>query len=426
MADPARRTWVRYGALTWLCLAATIAYICRNSISVASDDIQTDLDLSDQQMGLVMGAFFYTYAFAQIPTGWLAHVWGSRRAIPFFSILWSGATALMSLATGFWLLVSARLANGLAQAGLFPASTNTIGKWFPSTERAIASGALASFMSVGAVAGAALTAVMLDAMSWRTVFVIFSLVGVVWAVGFYGWFRDRPQDHSRVGKPELERIGAVGTNEPAREPVPWRRIFTSPAMGWICAQQFFRAAGYAFFVTWFPRYLKEVHQVKTLESGLLTALPLLGVVVGGLLGGGLSDWLLARTGSLGVARKGLAVVSHVACAILVLVAYTVDAAVPAVLIISAGSLCATLGGPCAYAITIDMGGRQVPAVFSTMNMCGNVGAMAFPIVVPWYLGMTGTWESVLLLFGATYLGAAACWAMLKPEGNVFDRAGAAR
>ena len=87
---------------------------------------------------------------------------------------------------------------------------------------------------------------------------------------------------------------------------------------------------------------------------------------------------------------------------------------------------AGFGGPCAYAITIDMGGRQVPAVFSTMNMCGNVGALAFPMVVPLYRKFTGTWESVLILVALTYLGAAFCWAMLKPEGTVFEKPHAAR
>ena len=75
--------------------------------------------------------------------------------------------------------------------------------------------------------------------------------------------------------------------------------------------------------------------------------------------------------------------SQLGCSLFVLLARPVGDAWSAVLLISAGSFCASMGGPCAYAITIDMGGRHVAPVFSTMNMAGNVGAMLFPLLIPW-------------------------------------------
>src|SRR5207244_2500719 len=78
---------------------------------------------------------------------------------------------------------------------------------------------------------------------------------------------------------------------------PWLALFSSPALWCICGQQFFRAAGYMFFTSWFATYLQETRGVTIARSGFLNMLPLVAVVVAGMFGGALSDWLLKRTGS---------------------------------------------------------------------------------------------------------------------------------
>src|SRR5437763_13589946 len=72
---------------------------------------------------------------------------------------------------------------------------------------------------------------------------------------------------------------------------------TRPAMGWICGKQFFYAAGMIFFASWFPTYLRETRGLALGRAGVLTSLPLLAIVVGCLVGGVVSDWIYARTGS---------------------------------------------------------------------------------------------------------------------------------
>jgi len=149
MNETARPTWTRYKALLFLCVSASLAYICRNSISVAESSIRTDLGLTKRETGWMMALFFLPYALAQIPSGWLSHRRGTRICLPAFAVLWSAATFLMGKANGLMLLASARIGQGISQAGIFPASTNTIAKWFPATERAFPGGALGSFMSLG-------------------------------------------------------------------------------------------------------------------------------------------------------------------------------------------------------------------------------------------------------------------------------------
>lgn len=427
-ASDSPATWVRYRVLAALCSAAIVAYIHRNSLGVAEKTIRQDLGLTETQMGYVLSAFFLTYAVCQIPTGILSHGWGTRRSLGLYAFLWSACTAGIGLAGGYGGLLAARLGMGAAQAGIFPASTSSIARWLPATRRALASGWLAGCMSIGGALGALLTGLLLEPLGWRWLFVVFGLPGLAWSVWFFAWFRDDPGQHPAVNAAERELLQdalPLEARKPAaagRQATPWAQLLTSPAMGWICAQQFFRAAGYMFFASWFATYLQESRGISVREAGVLTSLPLWGVVLGSLVGGALSDWLLERTGSRRLSRQGLAVASLLVCAVLTVLASWIEGAWPAVLLISAGSFCASVAGPCAYVITIDMGGHHVAPVFSTMNMAGNLGAMALPIVVPQVVQYAGSWDTVLFFFGGLYVAAAACWLLLDLRGTVFDQA----
>jgi MFS family permease len=415
---------VRYVVLVFLCSAATIAYIQRSSLGVVEELIRKELGLTkDQSTWVVSSGFFFTYALFQVPTGWLGHIWGSRRALPLFGAICSAATALFAVATGFPALVVCRGTMGLSQAGLFPCAMGTIKTWFPETQRALASGPLTACMQVGAAGGAAATGWLAATFGWRCTFVLFALPGFVWAVCFYLWFRDRPQNHAAVNDGELKLLGSSTAEDQARqaaddaEPVPWGKLLFSGALAWFCAQQFCRAAGYIFYTSWFTTYLKEARGVVDLPTaGFLTSLPLCTYGFGSLTGGWLSDWLLLKTGSRQVSRKGLTMVTQFICGLFVFIAWSVSEATVAVLIMSVGSFCAAMGGPIAYAVSVDMGGTHVRPVFSLMNMWGNVGAFAFPFVVSGVFGK-GTqtnWDGVIFVFGAIHVVAGLCWLGFDP------------
>jgi MFS family permease len=347
--------------------------------------------------------------------------------LPLFSIAWSLATGVMSLAIGMPLFIATRIVNGFAQAGLFPAAVNTVSRWFPKSEHAVANGALGAFMGVGSAIGTALTGVLLLTLDWRLIFLLYSFLGIWWARGFFHWFREWPRDHPSVNSTELDLIhaGAYAKHPDEQgekyEPTPWLDLVFSPAMWWISGQHFCRAAGEIFFASWFATYLQEARGVTIAQSGLLTTLPIFARIAGGLAGGVISDSVLKRTGSLRWARQGVAVASLTACAILVFAALGVKGASLAVVLIALGAFFAAVAGPCAYTITIDMGGRHVPTVFSTMNMMGSVGAAAFPPVAALLRVRTGSWDLVLLGFGFLYVAAAIFWLLLRPKGTIFDQ-----
>lgn len=437
--EVAPSTNVRFAVTGWLAIAAVLAYLCRNSLVVADRQLRAELGITEEQMGIILGpAFFWTYALAQIPTAWLGERFGSRKCLPIFATAWSVATALIALASGFGLVMASRMGNGIAQGGIFPCSTRTIALWNPQTGRALASGVVAAAMSVGGAIAAAITGWMLGYMPAKYVFAIFAVPGLLWSVGFWFWFRELPEEHPSVNGAECELIAeGRATKQSSGESKfdfrMWLQLVTSPAAWFICGQQFFRAGGYVFFASWFATYLVETRGVSTAQSGLLTAMPLFATVVGSTMGGIVSDAVFRATRSLALARKGLASGCLTLCAGLVFSAFFVADPTAAVLVISCGAFLAAFAGPCGYTITMDMGGNNVASLFSTMNMIGNFGAGFLPWVVPRFKTWIeetpsllaqcdgNSWNAVLVLFAATYLGSAICWLLLSTNGTVFDQ-----
>lgn len=418
-------TAVRFVVLGCLCAAAMIAYIDRGCLAVPTKRIQKELALSVDEMANVMFAFYLAYAFFQLPGGWFTDRWGSRRSLTVLAIVWSGATALLGFGVGLWSLAVCQFVNGAAQAGLFPGCVNTISKWFPSHQRAFPSGALGAFMSVGAVITTTVTAALLNRLDWRTVFWSLSSLGVIWAIGFYFWFRDRPQDHRGVNGAELAMIqGTSATPEKGGAlPTPWGILFSSPQMWLIAGQQFCRSLGYVFYQTWMPRFLMETRNVTEQSAGFLTSVTVSGVVLGSTLGGFIADLVLRRTGSRRLARQGLAIVGLVSSAGFVFTAYFVPDANTAAVVMACGAFCAGAAGPAAYTITMDVGGKHVSTIFSTMNMAGNIGGMLSPKLVGWLVYLTDeNWNVVLLMFAAVYLLGAICWVRIDPNRPIVAEA----
>lgn len=416
-----RPSTVRYRSLAWLVFAAALAYLCRNAVGVAESSIRADLGLTLEESGWFMGAFFWTYALCQVPSGWFAERRGTRIALTLFALGWSGAALSIGAAPGFRTLIVAQLVMGIAQAGIFPASCNSIGHWIPLARRSLACGLLAAGMQVGAIAAGALTGALMAPLGWRWVFAVFALPGVVWAAGFFIRFRDRPEQNPRVQPAELEwiRSGRImnesNRESPEKDSTERFAIVRNPVMWWLCGQQICRAAGYMFFASWFPTFLQTTRGVSVAESGYLQGLVLAGTLTGAVCGGLLTDWIWKRTGNLRLSRSGVGAVCLGTCAALILGAWFVQSAAVATALLTLGALFAALAGPCAFAATIDIGGSHVPQVFGMMNMSGNFAAAACPILVGKLFAWTANWNVVLLLFAGVYLAGAVCWIMVNPK-----------
>jgi len=416
-----RPTTVRYRALAWLTLVAALCYLCRNAPGVAESTIRQDLNLTLQQSGWFMGAFFWTYAVLQVPSGWFSQRYGTRISLTIFAVVWSMAAFGIGVAPGFGLLIVAQLAMGVAQAGIFPASCNSIGHWMPISQRSKACGIITAGMQVGAIVASGLTGVLMSPLGWRWVFIVFSLPGILWAIWFYQRFRDRPEQVSEVNENELALIhfGRDRDNSncetAASERSVWLAHAANPAIWLLCAQQACRAGGYMFFASWFPTFLQKTRGVSVADSGYLQSVVLAGTLTGSILGGMLTDWIWQRTGSLRLSRSGVGAASMGVCTLLILGSWFVESITLAVILMALGALFAAIAGPCAFAATIDIGGTRVPQVFGLMNMSGNLATAACPVLVGKLFEVTANWNLVLLIFAGVYFVCTVCWLFVNPE-----------
>jgi sugar phosphate permease len=446
---PERPTRVHYVVLFGLCLAAGLAYVHRACFGVAESTIRADLGLNEKQTGWAMGIFFATYALFQIPTGLLVDIRGPRWSLFLFgmagalTLALGAATLLVGATAGFVILFASRALMGVAQAGLFPASTRCFALWFPLHERGLATGTLQSCMQIGAALAGVVTGWLITAVRWPWMFVIFAVPGVVWSLWFYGWFRDHPEEHPSPNAAELALLRLPPDSHAelhTRGPTPWRRLFTRRKLLWICAQQLFRAGANVFWLTWCPTFFQMVYLLNPAQAGSLTALPALGVVLGSFSGGIAADRVLRRTGSRRWSRQGVVMVSsaigvaifvaaysnppHIYPAMTGVGAFAHGRVIPSGAYVAAGLLflaafCASMGNAGSYSVTIDIGGRYTAVLFGAMNMSGNIGAFLFPIFLPvWVAGFS--WAAAPLLVAGLYLLGMLCWAFVNPNGKVLE------
>ena len=435
-----RPTRVRYLVLFGLCLAAGIAYIHRGCYGVAESTIREELQITEHQSGLIMSIFFWVYAIFQIPTGVLVDRWGPRHSLLLFGILGAvtlgiGATTMfVSGMVAFAILFAGRLLMGVAQAGLFPASTRCLAFWLPANQRGMATGLLQSAMSLGGTMGVYITAMVLDIAPWPWMFIILAIPGIIWSLWFFNWYRDSPKDHRSVNQLELHRIESGIQHHQRSEtgPTPWFRLFTDSRVIWVAVQQVFRSGANVFWITWCPTYLQNVFSLTPTQAGQLTSIPYSGVILGSLFGGLIADWIFRRTGSKTWSRKWLSIGALLIGVVLFLLASRErgspvaetrgeipTAAIEAVIILFFAAFFCSISNPTTYTVTIDIGGRYPAVVFGTMNMMGNIGSAIFPLLIPIWVSRS-SWGTIPIFMGTLYGLGMICWFFLNVNGEVLD------
>ena len=404
-------TNTRYQIIGTTTLVAVMLYLDRICIAEIAklDAFRTELNLSDTQTGAILSAFFFAYALAQMPAGWLSDRFGARRMLTTYIILWSLCTALTGLATGFVMLLAARLIFGLAQAGCYPTAGSLIKRWTPIAARGTASSIVSFGGRLGGAIAPLLTAWLLkDHLTWRWVLVLYGTSGFLVAVLFWKIFRETPEEHPDCNDAERELIQAADTDTKASGPPPFPPLLPlirSGTMWLMCVLQFGVNVGWVFLVTLLPTYLKEVWQVDEKTGGLMSTIVLLSGIVGMLCGGPLTD---VATRRLGV-RWGRSL-PMVACYVVALTAYLcclrVESAWAFIAAACVVAFVTDLSVPGIWAYMQDVGGRNTAAVFGWGNMWGNLGAATTPLLIPivrktW--DMNGDWHEAFLLLSAGYL-----------------------
>ncbi|MFO1484221.1 MAG: MFS transporter [Verrucomicrobiaceae bacterium] len=411
MSSSARPTAVRHQILATATVVAFLMYldrICLGEI-VSSSSFKESVHLSQDEVrawvkalffwlpqswqdglgeskpvDLVKGAFFWAYALAQVPAGWMSDRFGARVLICLYIAAWSAFTAATSFAWSFTTLMLARLGCGLAEAGYYPASSSLMTRWAHVAKRGFASSLVSWGGRVGGVAAPMLTAyVIASSGDWRWAGWAYGAGGMAIAVIFWVVFREHPRVHPRCNEAEIALLAeGRGDFAPRREPPRRFPLLAACRSGnlWLAnAVQFFTNIGWAFLVLSLPDYLKNVLHLGDKDSGTITTIALALGVAALPLGGMVTDALSRRLGRRLGQMLPMALTKFIAAGFYLLAIQTQSLWL-AVIAFGLVTFFVDFGLPAMWTTMQDISGRYQAQLFGWGNMWGNFGAALMPVM----------------------------------------------
>ena len=407
------RIWVIVFGVT----LAILAFIDRVCISQAAPLIAKDLDLDKTQMGTVFSAFLLSYALFEIPGAWYGDLAGPRRGLMRIVAAWSVFTALTGWAWNYTSMVAIRFLFGIGEAGAFPIITKSFSTWLPGSERTRAQGILWTAARWGGAFTPLLVVFVLRFVNWRASFVLFGLLGVVWAVLFYRWYRDDPGQHPSVNSAELALLpkgAAVPHNS-----VPWKKILRSKAVLLLSLQYFFVSFSWYFYLTWLPTYLQEHHHLSSVQSAGYAVFPLLFCGFGSLFCGFASARITRFTGSVQRTRQWMASLGFLGAGTCLAIATQMPDVNSTMAMMALACFCNDQVIPHSWASCMSIGGKYASSVAGTMNLMGNLAGTASSFIGGYLLARTGNnWNLFIGLLAGVYFLGIACWPWIDTENSL--------
>jgi len=428
-----RPSRARYGVLGFACSLALLTYLDRICIMQAKDSIRADLGLSEEDMGLVFGAFLLGYLLLEMPGGWLGDRWGPRRVLTGMVLCWSLFTALTGCVWSFgpdsgpnlpiggyvlpltfnalMALLWIRFLFGLGEAGAFPNVTRMVGNWFPLAERAYVLGWIWACARLGGAFAPPVLSGLTRILGWRQAFWMFGILGIGWGLFFYVRFRDRPEEDPHCNEGERALIGPCSSSSASSGHAwpSWRLLAGSSTVWAVCAASFFINLAWYFYATWQPKYWAEVHGIGSANSGWLTGAPFLCGAAGNVLGGRWSDHMLHRGGSRRWSRALVGMSGFLLAGLCILATGFTTTVWQAETLLCLGFLVNDLTVPIIWAVCTDVGGRYAGSLSGLMNMIGGIGGILSSTLLPRVHNMLHENYDQFTSWRIIFAGLAASW-----------------
>ncbi|HZT70860.1 MAG TPA: MFS transporter [Terriglobia bacterium] len=399
-----RRRWV---LLALVFAAIVINYIDRGNLSVAAPAMMKDFSITPATMGVLLSAFFWTYAAFQIPAGLIVDRFGIRWSYTVGFLVWSLASAAIAISREPGDVIGMRAVLGLAEAIAPLASISFIRSNFSGKEQGLPTSIYIAGQNIGPALGVLVGALLLDKFGWRMMFAITGLGALIWVPC---WLLAAPPDSVRA-----ERPAELGIEDPeVPRPWTWRMLLANETF-WAMALCILLSSYYWYFVlTWVPSYLIMSRGFSTLGMGRVLSTALFTMAAVNVIAGAAADRLAARIGVFR-ARLWFGVLGYVGTgAILLLLVTDRSWSLP----ILAFSLCATGIGNSTYWTIIQhaspekMVGRSV-GFLNTVSVAA--GAVA-PIVTGWILGPQKHFGPAIIVAGVCPVLAALCLLVAGSKG----------
>ncbi|HKS54428.1 MAG TPA: MFS transporter [Steroidobacteraceae bacterium] len=391
-----KRTPIALVAL--LSFALLINYIDRGSIGIAAPLIQTEFNLSASQMGWVLAAFFWAYAPMQPFMGWLADRIGAERVLVTGFCVWSIATVLTGLATGFVMLFVFRLLMGTGESVAYPSAAKLLATHVETKHRARSMGSVVLGAIVGLTLGAFLGGWLLAHYGWRAMLITLGGAPLLWLIP---WFR--LWGRRTTSAPAMAQAG------PTTITVLKQRALWAGMLGSFCISYAF-----AFCLTWMPLYLVQERGMSLTAMTTVAGLTFIADGVGLLISAWIVDKWIARGGSANVAYKTVLTISSAGVAASLFLC-TVVGPMGAVIALLATGVLDGLNSPLWGSLAQIFAGPQASGRWMGMqNSVANASGMVAPVVTGYLVQQTGNYSLALIVSAFVGLLGLVAWLIVLP------------
>ena len=410
----------RHGVLGFLCIVSAITFLDRLALPLAEGGIRSDLHLNPEQWGWVLSSYVLANALFEIPSGALGDKNGQRRELTRITAWWSAFTAATGWCRNLFQMATARFLFGAGAAGAYPNAAGVIARWFPKTEHAEAQGFVWGASRLGGALAPLLLVPIERRWGWPSIFWLLSVLGLIWSIAWWLWFRDDPALMPGISHAELEEIRAghliIGESPQHLE---WRPLFELPHLWLLVAAYFFYAWGSWFYFGWFTTWLMHSAGLSLSQMGVFASFPFVMGLLGNLVGGVVSERLVQRHGRR-VTYRWVTSSCLAVTAVLLLAMSEVRNHVAIIALATIGFGVMDLMLPSAWAMCMSLGGQLGGTATGVMNTAGNLGGWLCTVIFGYVVAATGNYNiplrgvAVMVLLAAVLFSRVDCTKGLAP------------
>lgn len=402
-------------SLLLLFIAGIINFLDRGSLSIANQAIRSDLGLSATEFGVLLSAFSLSYGIAQLPSGILLDRFGPRIVLGGGLLFWSAMQALTGSVASFSNFILLRIGLGIGEAPFMPSGVKVINDWFHAKERGLPVGIFNSSTTLGQAFAPPILVVLMLAFGWRMMFLIIGVLGIIIALCWYAWYRNRERFPLTAEEQLYLDAGKQPTAPSRLSFAEWGSLFKRRTVwGMILG---FSGVNYTqwLYLSWLPGYLQVERGLSLGNTGWVAAIPFLFGSIGMLVNGTVVDRLAKKGYPLAKTRKVMICLGLVCSAACTLLVVQSTSTAMAVAFISLALFFIHFAGTSAWGLVQVMApSRMVASVSSIQNFGSFICASFAPIVTGWVVDTTHSFNMALVICSCvTFVGALSYFFIVK-------------
>ncbi len=395
-------------------LGVLVNYFDRVNLTVSHDALCSEFNISDVTFGFLLGAYNWTYALCQLPSGVLLDRFGVRRVGIVSTLLWSIASFAAAITRGIGGFFAARFLLGVGEAPTFPANAKAIGYWFPPQERSLATSLFDGAAKFSPAIGVPLIGLMLLHIGWRLSFAATGLISFLYFLLFFAMYHDPKNKWSSRSDTLIGADGSIGRVSLGY--LVRRRKVIGLALG-------FGSYNYVFylFLTWLPVYLSRALHIDLAHSFMYTGLPWLIATAGDLLvGGWLVDALIRRGWNADHVRRTV-LICGTAMGLGILGAAHAHTPAQALFWISVSIGGLSAAAPVGWSVpSLIAPGDSVGSVGGIMNLSNQISGIAAPVVTGYLVNGKQSFAAAFFVAAAYLVVGIAAYIFLLGEIRQID------